>query len=56
MYTVKELANYLKVSTITIYRLAESKKIGSKKIGGQLRFMKKDIAEYLGCEITEITL
>lgn len=56
MFTVKELAQFLKVSTVTIYRLTESKKITYRKIGGQLRFTKKDIATYLGVDIEEITL
>jgi excisionase family DNA binding protein len=56
MYTVKELASFLKVSAVTVYRLTESKKINSKKIGGQLRFTKKDIAEYLGCDAEEIAM
>lgn len=56
MFTVKEIAAYLRVSTVTIYRLTGSKKINFRKIGGQLRFTKKDIAEYLGCEVSEISL
>lgn len=56
MFTVKELAQFLKVSTVTIYRLTESKKISFRKIGGQLRFTKKDIAEYLGCAADEIAM
>jgi hypothetical protein len=34
----------------------ENKKISYKKVGGQLRFTKKDIAEYLKCDIEEIAL
>lgn len=56
MFTVKELAAYLKISAVTLYRLTESRKINFRKIGGQLRFTKKDIAEYLKCEVNEISL
>jgi excisionase family DNA binding protein len=56
LFTVKELAAYLKVSAVTIYRLTESKKIGFKKVGGQLRFTKSDIAKYLEIQIEEVTM
>ncbi len=56
MFTVKELANYLKVSETTIYRLTRYKKINFVKIGGQIRFRKKDIAVYLGCDASEINI
>jgi excisionase family DNA binding protein len=56
LFTVKELAAYLKVSTVTIYRLTESKKIGFRKVGGQLRFTKSDIAKYLGIQVEEIIM
>lgn len=56
MYTVKEVAEFLKVSPMTIYRLTETKRIKYKKVGGQLRFTKKDIAEYLDTDIEEISI
>lgn len=56
MFTVKELANYLKVSEITIYRLTRYKKINFIKIGGQIRFRKKGIADYLDCDASEINI
>lgn len=56
MYTVDEVASYLKVSKTTIYRLASRKKISCRKIGGQLRFTKKDIAAYSKVDVEEIDL
>jgi len=56
MYTVKEVANFLKISTVTLYRLTESKKISFKKVGGQLRFTKKDVADYLGVLVSEVQI
>jgi len=56
MYTVKEVAEFLKVSTMTIYRLTEKNTLKFKKVGGQLRFTKKDIAEYLNVNVDEISI
>lgn len=56
MYTVKEVAKFLKISNGTLYRLAETKKIRFKKVGGQLRFTKKDIADYLGMLVSEVQI
>ncbi|WP_139905653.1 helix-turn-helix domain-containing protein [Clostridium thermarum] len=54
MYTVAEVAEYLKVSSATIYRLFESKKLNGRKVGGQIRFTKTDLAAYLGIGIDEV--
>lgn len=56
MYTVKEVANFLKISTVTLYRLTESRKISFRKVGGQLRFTKKDVADYLGVLVSEVQI
>jgi excisionase family DNA binding protein len=56
MYTVKEVAKFLKISTVTLYRLTEARKINFKKVGGQLRFTKKDIADYLGVLVSEVQI
>lgn len=56
MYTIKEVAKFLKISTVTLYRLTESRKINFKKVGGQLRFTKKDIADYLGVLVSEVQI
>lgn len=55
MYTIEELVEFLKVSRSTICRLMRKKEINYRKIGGQVRFMKSDIADYLGCSVDEIS-
>ncbi|OSZ33492.1 DNA-binding protein [Alcaligenes faecalis] len=41
--TIKEVAEYLKVTERTIYRLAAAKKIPGFKVGGMWRFRQADI-------------
>ncbi|WP_423377904.1 methylation-associated defense system helix-turn-helix domain-containing protein MAD1 [Burkholderia sp. LMG 32019] len=41
--TIKEVADYLKVTERTIYRLAGAKKIPAFKVGGAWRFSRSDI-------------
>jgi excisionase family DNA binding protein len=41
--TIKEVAEYLKVTERTIYRLAAAKKIPAFKVGGTWRFRTADI-------------
>lgn len=41
--TIKEVAEYLKVTDRTIYRLAGAKKIPAFKVGGTWRFSRADI-------------
>jgi excisionase family DNA binding protein len=41
--TIKEVADYLKVTERTIYRLAGAKKIPAFKVGGTWRFSRVDI-------------
>ena len=40
---IKDVAEYLKVTERTIYRLAAAKKIPAFKVGGSWRFSKADI-------------
>ena len=44
---IGEVADYLKVTERTIYRLAGAKKIPSFKVGGSWRFSKIDIDEWI---------
>jgi excisionase family DNA binding protein len=44
---VKELAVYVGVSQITIYRLVERGQIPAKKVGAQWRFVKDEIDRWL---------
>lgn len=41
--TIKQVADYLKVTERTIYRLAGAKKIPAFKVGGTWRFSRTDI-------------
>jgi excisionase family DNA binding protein len=41
--TIREVANYLKVTERTIYRLSAGKKIPAFKVGGAWRFSRADI-------------
>jgi len=45
--TVGEVADYLKVTDRTIYRLAGAKQIPAFKVGGSWRFSKVDIDEWI---------
>ena len=45
--TIKEVANYLKMTEKTIYRLAKERKIPSFKVGGNWRFKKEAIDEWI---------
>ena len=45
--TVKQVADYLKVTERTIYRLAAAKKIPAFKVGGTWRFRKVDIDRWI---------
>ena len=45
--TVKEVADYLKMCPVTIYRLAKGGKIPAFKIGGDWRFKKISIETWI---------
>jgi excisionase family DNA binding protein len=45
--TIEEVADYLKVTERTIYRLAGAKQIPAFKVGGSWRFSKVDIDEWI---------
>lgn len=45
--TLKEVAEYLKVTERTIYRLAGAKKIPAFKVGGTWRFSRADIDAWI---------
>ncbi|MBF6842246.1 helix-turn-helix domain-containing protein [Acinetobacter baumannii] len=47
LHTVPSLAEYLSVSRSFVYKLAESHKIGSLKVGKQLRFTDEHVTAYL---------
>ena len=45
--TIGEVADYLKVTERTIYRLAGAKQIPAFKVGGSWRFSKMDIDRWI---------
>jgi len=45
--TIREVASYLKMTEKTIYRLAKERKIPSFKVGGNWRFKKEAIDEWI---------
>jgi excisionase family DNA binding protein len=45
--TIKQVANYLKVTDRTIYRLAAAKKIPAFKVGGTWRFSRVDVDSWI---------
>ena len=50
--TIKEVADYLKVTERTIYRLSQAKKIPSFKVGGMWRYLRKDIDVWIAKQTT----
>lgn len=46
-YTVKELAEMLKIQELTLRRWCKDKKITHYRINREIRFSKEDIEEYL---------
>ena len=49
-YTVKEVAQALKVSSITIYRMVGDGRLKAVRIGRALRFTPVDLKAFLGEE------
>ncbi|WP_186035019.1 methylation-associated defense system helix-turn-helix domain-containing protein MAD1 [Burkholderia gladioli] len=48
--TIKEVAEYLKVTERTIYRLAAAKEIPAFKVGGTWRFRTVDIDGWISAQ------
>lgn len=45
--TIKQVADFLKVTERTIYKLAAAKKIPAFKVGGTWRFSKAEINQWI---------
>ena len=45
--TLKEVAEYLRLAEITIYRLTERKDLPGFKAGGKWRFIKSEVDQWL---------
>jgi len=46
--TIEELADYLKVSKSTLYKLAQEGKVPAQKVGRHWRFHRQTIDRWLG--------
>ena len=49
--TIKELADYIKMNTRTVYKLANDLKIPAVKLSNQWRFKKETIDEWLEAQM-----
>ena len=47
IFTLDDVATYLKVGKRTVYRLAAAKKIPAFKVGGTWRFSRTDIDKWI---------
>lgn len=54
--TVDELAAYLRVHRMTIYKWHHERRIPARKIGGKLLFHKADIEKWLETKATNIDI
>lgn len=52
--TIKQVADYLKVTERTIYRLAAAKKIPAFKVGGSWRFRTADIDSWIAAQSQDV--
>ena len=47
LYTVDELAAYLRVTRVTVYRLLNDGELKSGRVGTRHRFRQQDVDDYL---------
>ena len=47
LLTVKQVADILRVSEMTVYRIIASRKLASYKVGGSYRIRPEDVRSYL---------
>lgn len=47
LMTLEEVADYLRLSKDTVYRLANTGKLPASKVGNQWRFRRGDVDEWL---------
>lgn len=48
LMTVAEVAQLLRVSTMSVRRLQYQRRLPFLKIGGSVRFLKRDVLSYIG--------
>ena len=54
IYTIKEVAEYLKITEKTAYRLAAEKKIPGFKVGGSWRFRRDEIDKFTRGKLKQV--
>lgn len=47
LYTVQEVADFLKLSVLTIYKYIKEQKIEAVEFGGHYRIQKKSLEEFI---------
>ena len=47
LMTLEEVADYLRLSKDTVYRLANTGKLPASKVGNQWRFRREDVDQWL---------
>jgi excisionase family DNA binding protein len=47
LLTLEEVADYLRLSKDTVYRMASAGKLPASKVGSQWRFRKEDVDQWL---------
>lgn len=47
LMTIEEVAQYMRVSRFTVYRLAKGRSIPATKIGRQWRFQREEIDQWV---------
>lgn len=53
LLTVGELAAYLKIAPVTVYRLTEARRIPVVRVGRKLRYRRRDVEHHLDAHVTE---
>ncbi len=51
--TIRELSAYLKISTSTLYKLAQQRQVPGQKVGKHWRFRKEAIDRWLDRQASE---
>lgn len=54
IFTLDDVAAYLRVGKRTVYRLAAAKKIPAFKVGGTWRFRKADIDRWIAAQSQDV--
>lgn len=53
-YTVREVAQLLRVSPMTVYRMCDTGQLDGKRVGRQVRIPAKTLYRYLSEDTTEL--